>query len=116
KRRRRFPRWDALERKVASKTVREKVEGLRERDFIRLDARRKGKLLALEVAARVTSADQKGFWIPGVEDEGIDMEVEFTGANGRGIGKRIYLQLKAGNSYLQRRKRDETEIFKIKKQ
>jgi hypothetical protein len=111
----RFPLWDALERKFASKTVRDKVEGLWVRDSIRLDARRKGKLLALEVTSRVTSADQKCFEIPGVEDEGIDMEVEFTDANGVGTGKRIYLQLKAGNSYLKRRKRDDAEIFKIKK-
>ncbi len=41
------------------------------------------------------------------------MEVECTAADGRGTGKRLYLQLKAGNSYLQRRKRDGAEIFKI---
>jgi Domain of unknown function (DUF4365) len=111
----RFPLWDKLERKGASKVVRVQVEGLQIDDVIRLDARRKGKLLSLEVAARITSADQKCFEIPGVEDEGIDMEVEFTDTDGRGTGKRLYLQLKAGNSYLQRR-RNETEIFKIKKQ
>jgi hypothetical protein len=51
-----------------------------------------------------------------VEDEGLDLEVEFTDDDGRGTGKRIYLQLKSGNSYLQRRKGDGAEIFKIKKQ
>ena len=111
----RFPLWDALERKFADATIRAQVEGLQVRDEIRLDARRKGKLLALEVAARITSADQKCFEIPGIEDEGLDMEVEFTDTDGRGTGKRLYLQLKAGNSYL-RRKRDGTEIFRIKKQ
>jgi WD40 repeat protein len=111
----RFPLWDALERKFASRSVRDQVEGLQTNDIIRLDARRKGKLLALEVAARITSADQKCFEIPGVEDEGLDMEVEFTDADGRGTGQRIYLQLKAGNSYLKRR-RDGTEVFRIKKQ
>jgi hypothetical protein len=65
--------------------------------------RRKGKLLALEVAARITSADQKCFEIPGVEEA-------------RGTGRRIYLQLKAGNFHLTRRNRDGAEIFKIKKQ
>jgi WD40 repeat protein len=111
----RFPLWDALERKFASRSIRDQVEGLQTKDIVRLDARRKGKLLALEVAARITSADQKCFEIPGVEDEGIDMEVEFTDADGSGTGQRIYLQLKAGNSYL-RRRRDGTEIFRIKKQ
>ena len=112
----RFLLWDALEKKFASATVRAKLEGLQTNDLIRLDARRKGKLLALEVAARITSADQKCFEIPGVEDEGLDMEVEFTDLDGRGTGKRVYLQLKAGNSHLQYRKRDGAEIFKIKKQ
>ena len=79
-------------------------------------SRRKGKLLALEVAARITCADQKVFDIPGVEDEGLDMEVEFTDDDGRGTGKRIFLQLKAGNSYLNRRASDGAEIFRIKKQ
>lgn len=111
----RFPLWDALEKKFASKSIRDQVEGLQAQDGIRLDARRKGKLLALEVAARITSADQKCFEIPGVEDEGLDIEVEFTDVEGRGTGQRLYLQLKAGNSYL-RLNRDGTEIFRIKKQ
>ncbi|CAN0427995.1 unnamed protein product [Phaeothamnion confervicola] len=65
--------------------------------------------------ARITSADQKCFEIPGVEDEGLDVEVEFTDADGKGTGQRVYLQLKAGNSYL-RRRRDGSEVFQIKKQ
>ncbi|MCP5119495.1 MAG: DUF4365 domain-containing protein, partial [bacterium] len=85
-------------------------------DAVRLDARRKGKLLVLEVQARITSADQKCFEIPAPEDEGIDMEVEFTDDDGKGTGKRLYLQLKAGNSYLETRKKDGVEIFRIKKQ
>ena len=51
-------------------------------DVVRLDSRRKGKLLALEVAARINSADQKCFEIPGTEDNGIDMELEFTDDGG----------------------------------
>jgi hypothetical protein len=112
----RFGLWDALEKKFASDMVRARVEGLQAGDAIRLDSRRKGKLLALEVGARITSADQKCFEIPGTEDEGIDMEVEFTDDDGKGIGKRLYLQLKAGNSHLTTRKEDGAEIFKIKKQ
>jgi WD40 repeat protein len=112
----RFLLWDTLEKTFASTTIRERAEGLQAEDAIRLDTRRKGKLLALEVAARITSADQKCFEIPGVEDEGLDMEVEFTEADGSGAGKRIYLQLKAGNSYLEKRKSDGAEIFRIKKQ
>jgi small GTP-binding protein len=112
----RFRLWDGLERKFASSEVRYKIQGLRAEDDIRLDARRKGKLLALEVGARITSADQKCFEIPGTEDEGLDMELEFTDDEGRGTGHRLYLQLKAGNSYVRTRKTDGVEIFTIKKQ
>jgi hypothetical protein len=51
-----------------------------------------------------------------VEDEALDMEVEFTDSDGRGTGMGVYLQLKAGNAYLERRKTDGAEIFRIKKQ
>jgi hypothetical protein len=112
----RFELWDDLERKFASATVRERVEGLQARDVARLDTRRKGKLLALEVSARITSADQKCFEIPAIEDEGLDMELEFTNDRGQGTGKRLYLQLKSGNSHLRTRKRDGVEIFRIEEQ
>jgi hypothetical protein len=112
----RFELWDDLEKKFASVTLREQVEGLRSKDAFRLDARRKGKLLALEVSARITSADQKCSEIPATEDEGLDMEVEFTDDAGRGTGRRVFLQLKSGNYYLRRRRRDGAEIFRIEQQ
>jgi WD40 repeat protein len=111
----RFMLWDVLEKKFASEEIRKQVEELQANDKIQLDSRRKGKLLALEVAARITSADQKCFEIPATEDEGLDMELEFTDQDGKGTGRRLYLQLKAGNSYLRKRK-DGVEIFKIKEQ
>ena len=94
--------------------MREQVEGLQFNDIIRLDTRRKGKLLALEVMARISSADQKCFEIPATEDEGLDVELEFTD-DGKGTGRRLYLQLKSGNSYLRRLKNGK-EIFDIKEQ
>lgn len=103
-----------MEQQFASEEVRVKVEGLKARYVIHLDTRRRGKLLALEVESRITSADQKCFEIPATEDEGLDMELEFTD-EGKGTGKRLYLQLKSGNSYL-RTLKDGTEIFDIKKQ
>ena len=80
------------------------------------NTRRRGKLLALEVGARITSADQKCFEIPATEDEGLDMKLEFTNDNGEGMGRRLYQQLKSGNSHLTKRKTDGAEIFTIKKQ
>lgn len=70
-------------------------------------------VLSPEVGARIASADQKSFEIPGTEDEGIDMELEFTDDDGKGTGRRLYLQLKSGNSHLKKRK-DGTEVFAIK--
>jgi hypothetical protein len=111
----RFDLWDDLEKLFASDDLRRQVEEIQGKDAIRLDTRRRGKLLALEVGARITSADQKCFDIPATEDEGIDIEIEFTDDEGRGTGKRVYLQLKSGNSHLDKRE-DGREVFRIKKQ
>ncbi|MCB2156663.1 DUF4365 domain-containing protein, partial [bacterium] len=111
----RFPLWDDLERLFADDDLCRQVEDLEKMNAERLDTRRKGKLLVLEVGARITSADQKCFEIPGTEDEGIDMELEFTDDDGKGTGKRLYLQLKSGNSHLERHA-DGKEYFRIKKQ
>ena len=108
-----FPLWDDLEKLFASEALQQTMRELAARDEIKLDSRRKGKLLALDVGSRLTKLDQKCFEIPGTEDEGIDMELEFT-QNGQGTGKRLYLQLKAGNSHLRTRKSDGAEIFDIK--
>lgn len=108
--------WDKLEERFASDETKQQVALLESQERIELDSRRKGKLLVLEVQSRITSADQKCFEIPATEDEGLDLEVEFTDDGGAGTGKRLYLQLKSGNSHLRLRKRDGAEIFRIKKQ
>jgi Domain of unknown function (DUF4365) len=112
----RFKLWDKLERKFASKEVQEAVEGMQLLDVARLTARRKGKMLVLEVGARITSANQKWWEIPGEEDDGIDIMLEFTDEAGNGTGKGLCLQLKAGNSHLEKRRKDGAEIFRIAKQ
>jgi HEAT repeat protein len=47
-------------------------------------------------------------------DEGLDGEIEFRGEDGRGTGRRVYLQLKSGDSYLNVQKSGK-EIFRISK-
>jgi len=47
-------------------------------------------------------------------NHGIDGEIEFKDDQGRATGKRLYLQLKSGDSYLTTRKRDGAEVFQIK--
>ena len=110
------PLWDTMEGRFASEALKKKVEALRKHEYADLDSRRLGQLLVHEVSARITSANQKCHEIPGDEDEGIDLVVEFTDDEGRGTGKHMYLQLKAGNSHLRVRKSDGAEIFTIKKQ
>ena len=46
-------------------------------------------------------------------DHGIDGEVEFKDNDGKASGKKIYVQLKSGNSYLRTRKGDGSEVFDV---
>lgn len=47
-------------------------------------------------------------------DNGLDAEIEFKDDNGKATGKRLYLQLKSGNSYTYEKK-DRSRIFRITK-
>ena len=111
-----FLLYDNLERLFADTTLRRQAEALSEQVTPQLTARRKGKLLVLEVGARLTSANQKWQEITPDEDDGLDLQVEFTDddGNGTGTGHYLYLQLKAGPSHLRRRS-DGREMFSIKK-
>lgn len=48
-------------------------------------------------------------------DWGLDGEIEFKDAGGQATGKRVYVQLKSGDSHLSRRKSDGEEIFRVPK-
>jgi hypothetical protein len=109
----RFPLFDDLERLLVDPDLRRRAEtfGIEPPE---LTARRKGNLLVLEVGARLTSANQKWQEISPDEDDGIDLQVEFTDDDGNGNGRYLYLQIKAGSSHL-RRLKDGREMFTIKK-
>lgn len=79
----------------------------------KLDSESKERLLVGEVTALIAKAGQIGRE-KNVGDHGIDMEVEFKTDNGTATGKFVYLQLKSGDSYLNRQK-DGIEYFKIPK-
>jgi Domain of unknown function (DUF4365) len=51
-----------------------------------------------------------------VSDHGIDMEIEFKDEEGKATARKLYVQLKSGDSYLRERKSDGTEVFKIPKE
>jgi hypothetical protein len=50
------------------------------------------------------------------DDNGIDGEIEFRNDKGEASGEKIYVQLKSGNSYLKRRKKDGAYTFQIEKE
>jgi WD40 repeat protein len=111
---RRFSLYDDLERLLADPMVKQRAEAISNQEPPQLTARRKGKLLVLEVGSRLTEANQKWLEIPGDEDDGLDLQLEFTDDDGNGSGRFLYLQLKAGTSHL-RRRADGREFFAIKK-
>ncbi len=78
-----------------------------------LDNESKDRALVGEVISTVALAGQISREF-NVSDHGIDMEIEFKDDTGEATGRKLYLQLKSGDSYLRERKRDGAEIFTIK--
>ena len=78
-----------------------------------LDSESKDRALVGDVISTVELAGQicREF---NVSDHGIDSEVEFKDARNEATGKKLYLQLKSGDSHLRTRKGDGAEIFDIK--
>ena len=111
----RVPLWDDIERQFASPETQQCVRQLEERAKIVLDTESKERVLVGNVISTVALAGQicREF---NVSDHGIDAEIEFKDDNGEATGKKLYLQLKSGDSYLRERKQDDEEIFTIKKE
>jgi hypothetical protein len=109
----RVPLWDELEQHFASPKTKQQVRELEEQSSIVLDTESKEHTLVGEVIATVALAGQLSREF-NVSDHGIDMEIEFKSDAGEATGRKLYLQLKSGDSYLSKRKRDGVELFKIK--
>src|SRR5215471_18586556 len=88
------------------------VRELEEQSALVLDTESKERALVGEVISTVALAGQlcREF---SVSDHGIDMEIEFKSDAGEATGRKVYLQLKSGDSYLSIRKRNGAEIFRI---
>ena len=110
---RRLPLWDKLEELFASDQTKQQVRELEEQSAIVLDNESKERALVGEVISTVALAGQISREF-NVSDHGIDMEIEFKDDFHEATGKKLYLQLKSGDSYLRERKRDGAEIFTIK--
>jgi small GTP-binding protein len=105
--------WDELEQSFASQHIQQRVRDLQEHCETALNNETKERALVGEIASTVALAGQitREFKI---SDKGIDMEIEFTDDAQKATGVRLYLQLKAGDSYTRLRKKDGAEIFNIR--
>jgi small GTP-binding protein len=109
----RIPLWDQMEELFASPEIQQKVHELQEQSTIVLDTESKERALVGEVISTVALAGQISREF-NVSDHGIDMEVELKSVIGEASGRKLYLQLKSGDSYLRERKSDGAEVFNIK--
>ena len=109
----RVPLLDLIEEKFASSEFLQRVRRMDELAGINLDNESRELILvghATAIAAEAGQIFRPVTWA----DWGIDGEIEFKDDQGRASGRRLYLQLKSGDSYLYQRRRDDVEIFTIK--
>ena len=104
--------WDDLEQCFASPEIRERVRQLQQESDLKLDNESRDRALVGEVISTVALAGQI------IEEYsakryGLDMEIEFKDDDGKPTGKKLYLQLKSGDSHLYKPKSDGAEIFRI---
>ena len=110
----RFPLWDIIEQKFASEEFQQRVRELEEQAKALID--NESRELILEGHARVITGEAGQIYRGYTgSDHGIDGEIEFKNDIGQASGKRLYLQLKSGDSYLYKRKSDGVEVFQIRK-
>ncbi|MDQ1329973.1 MAG: hypothetical protein QG578_236 [Thermodesulfobacteriota bacterium] len=106
---------DLIEEKFASDKLQERVRALEEQSKVAINNESRELILVGNVYAIAGDAGQI-FRQYTNSDHGIDGEIEFNDDMGKASGKRLYLQLKSGDSYLYQRKGDGAEIFTIKKE
>jgi hypothetical protein len=104
---------DVIEEKFESPSVKERVREMQSEGQAVLDNESLGLILVGQAFSVVAEAGQIFRPTPN-SDWGIDGEIEFKDDHGRASGKRLYVQLKSGDSYLKKRRRDGAEVFQIK--
>ncbi len=104
---------DAIEKKFESPAVKEKAREMQGEVQAALDNESRELILVGHAFSIVAEAGQiyRGYTN---SDHGIDGEIEFKDDRGRASGKRLYVQLKSGDSYLTKRQSDGAEVFQIK--
>jgi small GTP-binding protein len=103
---------DFIEQRLKSDPVARKILAMDEIATRQLDTQALEQILIGHMMAITGEANQI-FRELDKFDYGIDGEVEFKDNDGRASGKKIYIQLKSGNSYLRTRKHDGSEVFDV---
>ena len=106
------PFIDFIEQRLKSDPVARKILAMDETATRELDTQALEQILIGHMMAIAGEANQI-FRPVTMFDHGIDGEVEFKDNDGKASGKRIYIQLKSGNSYLRTRKGDGSEVFDV---
>jgi len=109
----RIPFEDIIEKKFGSAEFGEKVEAMDQEAEFNIDNESKELILVGHSFTTVATGGHI-FRITSNSDWGVDGEIEFKDKEGNASGKKVYVQLKSGGSYLRKRKRDGKEIFHIK--
>ena len=109
----RIPLWDLIEEKFASDEMQQRVREMERQALAGIDNESRELILVGHAFSIAGEAGQIFRPTPN-SDWGIDGEIEFKNDRGEASGRRIYLQLKSGDSYLHTRKTDDQEIFRIK--
>jgi GTPase SAR1 family protein/DNA-binding beta-propeller fold protein YncE len=111
----RVPLVDFIEQRLKSDPVARKILAMEETATRQLDTQALEQILIGHVQAITGEANQI-FRMLMPFDYGIDGEIEFKGDDGKPSGKKIYVQLGSGNSYLRTRKWewDDREVFVVK--
>jgi GTPase SAR1 family protein len=112
---RKVPLIDFIEQRLESDHVARKILAMDEIATRELDTQALEQILIGHIMAIAGEANQI-FRPVTMFDHGIDGEVEFKDNDGRASGKKIYIQLKSGNSYLRTRKGDGSEVFDVTNQ
>lgn len=106
------PLIDFIEQRLKSDLVARTILAMDEKTTRELDTQALEQILIGHMMAIAGEANQI-FRPVTMFDHGIDGEVEFKDNDGKVSGKRIYIQLKSGNSYLRTRKSDGSEVFDV---
>ncbi|MGH9421981.1 MAG: DUF4365 domain-containing protein, partial [Thermoanaerobaculia bacterium] len=103
-----IPLRDVIEERFDSPSLKEQVREMQIEGQALLDNESRELILVGHAYSIVAEGGQiyRGYTN---SDHGIDGEIEFKDDQGRASGKRLYVQLKSGDSYLKKRQRDGAE-------